>query len=293
MIENQLTAAVKKTGSTSNKIFPNFLYIGASKAGSSWIYQVLREHPEVFVPDAKDIQFFDVYYNKGINWYLSFFRKSHGKTAIGEIAHDYFLSEQTAKRIHEWLPNVKLFCCLREPVEKTMSAYLYKKAIHMDKNTTFEDYISDPTNLKWNYYYSNLLPFYQIFPQDQILVLFYDELKQDPTNFIKKIYSFIGVNPDFMPPSLHTNILPARKPRSYLFAHFAYKVGQILRQIGLANLVGQIKLHPFFELFLYKKIEQKPEFPIEMKKKLQEHFWKDYSDLSALIGRDLPASWFK
>ena len=84
------------TGPPPADVYPDFLYIGASKAGSSWIYEILREHPEVFVPLAKDIQFFDWHYDKGIDWYLSFFRPGRGKRAIGEVSHDYFLVEEAA-----------------------------------------------------------------------------------------------------------------------------------------------------------------------------------------------------
>ena len=46
------------------KPLPNFLFIGTAKAGSSWIFEILREHPQVFVPDAKDLHFFDKYYDR-------------------------------------------------------------------------------------------------------------------------------------------------------------------------------------------------------------------------------------
>ena len=57
--------------SKDGTVYPTFLYIGAPKAGSSWLYEILREHPEVFVPTAKDTQFFDYYFDKGFDWYLS------------------------------------------------------------------------------------------------------------------------------------------------------------------------------------------------------------------------------
>lgn len=65
---------MQRNKTTEDAVYPNFLYIGGYKSGSSWIYEALREHPQVFVPPAKDIQFFDVYYDKGIKWYLSFLR---------------------------------------------------------------------------------------------------------------------------------------------------------------------------------------------------------------------------
>ena len=70
---------------------PTFLYIGAARAGSSWMYEILREHPDVFVPLAKDIYFFDKHYDRGLQWYRSFFASAGGRRAIGELSHDYYL----------------------------------------------------------------------------------------------------------------------------------------------------------------------------------------------------------
>jgi hypothetical protein len=288
-----------KTSKISNKIgiqekkYPNFLYIGASKAGSSWIYQILQEHPDIFIPKAKDLQFFDIYYQKGVDWYLSFFREGQGKTAVGELSHDYFLYEEVATRIYENLPNIKLVCCLREPVDRIISAYLYSQTMYLDKKISLEEYAFQPDILKTSDYYNNLLPFYRLFPQEQILVLFYDELKQDPGAFAQKIYSFLGVDPNFDPPSVVRKVLAARKARNEFLAHIAYQTGLVFRKMGLANLVGQIKHNPLFNLVFYTKLEQKPDFPADIKNKFQVYFQQDYQKLAELIGRDLPPSWFQ
>ena len=75
---------------------------------------------------AKDLGFFDQQYWRGIDWYASFFNVKEKVKAIGEISHNYFLSEETAQRIYEHLPEAKIICCLRDPVERTVSAYIYR-----------------------------------------------------------------------------------------------------------------------------------------------------------------------
>ena len=89
------TKRIKSEPGRADIVYPNFLYIGAEKAGSSWIYEILREHPQVYVPPAKDIQFFDKNFDKGIEWYLSLFGSGAGQIAIGEVSHDYFLAQET------------------------------------------------------------------------------------------------------------------------------------------------------------------------------------------------------
>lgn len=274
-------------------IHPNFLFIGGSKSGSSWIYQVLREHPEIFLPKAKDIQYFDRFFDKGENWYLKVFQNSAGAKAVGEVAHDYFLSEQTATRIHNLLPNVRLLCCLREPLERTISGYLYNKLTTVNEHTSFSKYAWQPEILKQNEYYGNLLPFYRLFPKNNILVLFFDDLKQNPAGFIKNIYAFLNVDTNFIPPSLERIVLPARAPRMFYVAHFAYRVGGLLRKIGFSNLVGTIKQNSMFDRILYRPIQRKPEISQKIKREFLNHFRKNYANLAQLIGRELPSSWFR
>ena len=66
-------------------MLPNFIGIGAQRAATTWLYQCLKEHPEVYVPDVKEIHFFDENYDKPLAWYLSFFENAGGYRAVGVI----------------------------------------------------------------------------------------------------------------------------------------------------------------------------------------------------------------
>jgi hypothetical protein len=272
-------------------VHPNFLYIGAAKAGSSWIYEILREHPEVFVPAAKDIQFFDKNYERGFDWYLSFFKAGAGNKAIGEICHDYFLAEETAARIQKHLPDVRLLCCLREPVGKTLSAFLFRKNTGLDQKTTFETFVFDEEVLKLSDYYYNLLPFYKMFPRENILVLFFDDLEKDPALFAKRIYEFLEVDPTFVPKTLYKKVLPASEPRLFWLAHLAYSTGSVLRKLGMANVVGTVKRDRTFQRLFYMRIKEKPKISEEVRKKIKEYYSERYRDLPELIGQPLPEGW--
>jgi hypothetical protein len=283
---------MKKTDEFSKDevVYPNFLYIGAPKAGSSWIFEVLREHPEVFVPVAKDIQFFDYNYEKGIDWYLSFFRPGIGKKAVGELSHDYLYYEEAATRIKGHLPDVLLLCCLREPVEETMSAFLQQRKEELSKDTTFEEYAFQEQTLKLCDYYYNLLPYYKLFPRENILVLFFDDLRSNPTLFAKRIFEFLGVDPDFVPRTLERRVLPASEPRSFWFAHMAYNMSLILRRLGFANLIGAVKRNRTFLRLVFKTTEKQSISP-ETKGRIREHYRERYRALPELIGQPLPERW--
>jgi hypothetical protein len=272
-------------------IYPDFLFIGTAKAGSSWIYEILNEHPEVFVPPAKDIQFFDYQYDRGFEWYLSFFESGKGKKAIGELSHDYFLDEQNAIRIHEDLPGVRLICSLREPISQIVSNFLQHRTAILNRDTDLSTFAFEADVLKACDYYFNLRPFYERFPSERILVLFFDDLIDDPSLFARRIFRFLEVDPSFAPGILHKKELSAREPRLYWLAHVAYRAGLLLRRLGLPNVVGAIKRSKSFERVLYRPIDRKPEMPEELKIELNSYFEERYKDLPELIGQPLPEGW--
>jgi len=272
---------------------PTFLYIGAEKAGSTWIHQALKEHPQVFVPIAKDVGFFDQQYWRGIEWYAAYFAeaKDHIK-ARGEISHNYFLSEETAQRIHKHIPQAKLICCLREPVERTVSAYIYYRKMEVSRNTTFEEFAFRQDILKCSDYYNNLASYFRLFPKNNISVLLFDDLKADPKKFAKSIYNFIGVDSEFVPSVIHERLLPAAEPRWDFPAHLVYKAAQFVRKKGLLNFLGRAKRNPFLNYVLYREVQEKAPAPPHLRSKLRDYFEQDYGKLSELIERPLPKPWF-
>ena len=113
-------------------VLPNLIYIGPDKAASTWFFQLFRAHPEIFVTPAKDVYFFDRYFDKGLDWYAQQFEGGEGHQVVAEISHDYLISPIAAERIRETLPNTKLMVCLREPCDRAFSCYL-----HMVKSGQF------------------------------------------------------------------------------------------------------------------------------------------------------------
>jgi hypothetical protein len=99
---------------------PNFLYIGTSKAGSTWIFKALSWHPQVYMYSGKNLGYFSTRFEQGWDWYLSNFKPEPQHRVIGEVSHSYLVSEKAAERIHERLPDIKMMACLREPVERTL-----------------------------------------------------------------------------------------------------------------------------------------------------------------------------
>ena len=108
-------------------MLPNFLIIGAARAGTTTIYNHLKDHPDVYLPAQKrpEPHFFlkESEYARGISYYEErFFSARRDERAVGEASTSYLFGQQVPKRIRAALPGVKLICVLRNPVERAFSS---------------------------------------------------------------------------------------------------------------------------------------------------------------------------
>ena len=177
-------------------MLPNFMIIGAPRSGTTWIEKNLREHPEVFLAKDKELHFFDQQYEKGIEYYESFFSGAHGKKAVGEATPDYlhgaYSRNDIPTLIHKHVPDVKLIASLRNPTERAYSRFWNSKAFYdRNINMSFEDKLEDrPEFIAEGMYCDQLERFYDLFPRENILILLFDDLKADPAQFMRRIYEF-------------------------------------------------------------------------------------------------------
>lgn len=271
---------------------PSFLYIGMPKAGSTWFFEALRQHPEVFVPIAKDIQFFDRNYERGLDWYSDFFRPARHELVTGELSHDYYASPQAAARIARDLPDVKLICCLREPGDFVVSAYKYNKMHHLKDDVDLDGFIDLDRTRRYTSYLENLSSYFAAFPESNIKIVFYEDLSA-PQALLSDIYGFLGVNPCFTPTVVHQRVNPARNPRSKAATRLAYGTGSLLRSLGMASLVGAVKRSALVERSLYRR----DALPIlsggEALASVRRRCRRDYRALEDLIGKSLPQTWYQ
>ncbi|MEO1405019.1 MAG: sulfotransferase domain-containing protein [Pseudomonadota bacterium] len=119
-----------------------FLLIGVQKSGTTWLHSMLKAHPDIFVPDAKEVHFFDLkaHYSKGVNWYLSQFDGIETETQVGELTPDYMWTHHSEpeaidptrhydvpEKVHALLPDIKLLVSFRNPVDRAISAFHHNR----------------------------------------------------------------------------------------------------------------------------------------------------------------------
>lgn len=206
---------------------PDFLIIGAQKAGTTALYAYLRWHPEITGPSFKEVSFFDRHYARGPKWYRAHLparprqwlaRQRHGRwPSVGEASPSYLFHPQAPGRVAAVVPEARLIAVLRNPVDRAFSHYQHEVALGREA-LSFEDALdaeeertrgelarmtSDPSYFSdawWNYTYvsrgryaEQLEHWFAAFPREHILVLLSDELSQQPAQTYARVLDFLGV----------------------------------------------------------------------------------------------------
>lgn len=267
---------------------PNFIFLGPDKSGSSWLFAVLREHPQCFVPECKDIYYFDRYYDKGARWYSAFFDGCEGdELAVGELSHDYLFSADAAGRIRDDFPNATLLTILRHPVDRTWSQYLYMlRNGYASEN--FQDALKKYPFLISNSLYARHLSKYQdAVDSGRLTIFWFDDLVDSPTQFASKIFSCLGVD-DMEIVSVGEMVRGAAQARNRLLSYAVKKGALTLRNFGAANLVGRVK-HSKVSQILYRPYSkgEKPQITPNDRYELLQQFMPDIEVLEGMTSYDL------
>jgi hypothetical protein len=200
---------------------PNFLIIGAAKAGTTTLYEHLRSHPEVFMPRFKEPRFFGFpgegprgkFPVQTLEEYEALFAEAGEARAIGEATPHYLRDPGAAERIHALIPGARLIASLRNPVDRAYSVYQMNQR-NRDHNAEvpFVEAMRRDHNLQETYA-ENLGRFFALFPRERIHVLLLEDLEAAPRRTMREIFGFLGVDPAFEP-DLSRVANPGGEPRS-------------------------------------------------------------------------------
>jgi hypothetical protein len=243
---------------------PNFLIIGALKSGTNTLYQHLSRHPQVYMTPRNEPSYFAAQDLDGVqtDWaqkhiirrwedYLACFCEAGERKAIGEASPMYLVSTHAAPNIHQALPGVKLVAILRNPVDRAYSQWQmevrnntereldFRKAIHdwveMPDGTRRERYIYGGR------YFARLKPYYELFGAQQMCVLKHSELQRNPDGLMRRLYSFLNVDPDFKTPDLNARFNEGGLPKSMFLFKVTFPLLRGLRNVLPAALSASLK----------------------------------------------------
>lgn len=190
----------------------NFIGIGTQKAGTSWLAEAINEHPDIYIHPKKEAHFFnrEKFYINKFHYERTF--KSKKEKVIGEITPAYISEKKVAKRIFQYNSGVKLIAILRDPTERAVSQYKMEISRGTIENNSglwdaFERDLPRYGPMKERGLYKEQLDrFYKYFNKNQILIMKYKDLKENPISFIKTVFEFLEVESTFIPNCINTNI---------------------------------------------------------------------------------------
>src|SRR5262249_54564731 len=143
---------------------------------------------------TKGTHYFDKHFHRGLQWYrghYDFGAKSNER--IGEIAPTYFASNAARDRIARIVPQAKVVCIFRNPLERLLSLYRLKSAYGVIRWSLEQALERDPELLESSLYATKLKGWQRAFSPQQILVTFYDDLRDKPQSFVNSVVDFLGL----------------------------------------------------------------------------------------------------
>lgn len=294
-------------------MLPNFLVVGCPRCGTTSLCNYLGQHPDVFMSPVKEPGFLTAPFTcrefrgpgddrrrKRIitryEDYCALFERVRGERAVGEgTVNTYYYAEEAAGRIKEFLGNPRIIITLRNPVDRAFSAYWLRRRDGRE-HVSFEEAIAmEPERMQagWMHpwflvdmgrYASRIRILRRHFAH--VKVCLFDDLRRDPAALLRECYTFLGVDPAFVPLSTVHNRsgAPRSMALSNLFDHKS-PLQKTIRTIG-SLLLGEhrwVILRERTRVLNMKPVTMKP----ETRKQLTAVLHDEILDLQELIGRDL------
>ena len=266
-------------------ILPQFIAIGAHRCGTTYLYDNLLTHPDLYLPRRKkELHFFneDANYERGLEYHASSFENA-GTRMAGEVTPSYLTAEPAAQRIHDALPEARLIVMLRDPVERAFSHYgLFRSNIKAYQRLSFEETLER----KWEElvgegeYWRHLERYFELFPKEQVHVIIFEEMVEKPVDHFRKLYDFLGADPDHKSPFLgkktNSHLSRGYNARSRTLA----RVARGLKRVRMGNIAYSLER---LNRSSAKKVELKP----ETAEKLRSQFASHNEKLRSLLGISL------
>ena len=184
------------------KTLPSFVVIGSAKSGTTSLCEYLGMHPQVFVSEPKEPQFFPLEFNwgRGVDWYAAHFAGAGDARAIGEGSTTYTRyphSKGVPERMYSVLPEARLVYLVRHPIERMISQYQQHVWHGWEQERSAERALRDnPFYTDISRYATQLEQYVAFFPRDRLLVISSEQLKADREAAMRRVFAFVGVDPN-------------------------------------------------------------------------------------------------
>jgi hypothetical protein len=290
---------------------PDFFIVGAPKSATTAMYEYLRVHPQIFMPDAKEFHYFgtDLVRRRGTRpteaEYLRYFEGATEELRVGEASVLYLQSTRAAEEIREFSPQARIIIMLRNPVEMMHALHSELLSIGIEEIRDFgEALAAEPerasgaripaaTNIVDALLYRSCAHFAQqvqryldLFGTERVHVVVYDDLRADTPAAYRSVLQFLDVDPTFEPSFAVIN--PAKQPRSQLVRDLAASPPNWLRRLVRASASRQLRERAYRAVHRMNA-RRAARTPIDagLRARLVDEFAPEVAELGKLLGRDL------
>lgn len=266
----------------------SFVGVGPGKCATTWLYDVLAAHPGVRMCRAKEPMYFDRAYDRGLAWYHALFPAGDGPA--GEMSNSYLASPLAPSRMAAYNPELRILVCVRDPVERAFSNYLFL-ARNGQVRGTFEAALEvRPDLLEHGRYGAHLARYLDAFPANQVLVQGFADLCADPLRYAATVAAFVGADPALLPATAGTPRFVASAARNRAAARLVKAGANLARRAGAPALVTRAKQGALPRL-VYRPLAERPSMRPDTRRALRDYYAADLDLLRRLTGRDWAAAW--
>jgi Sulfotransferase domain len=299
----------------SHQARPNFFVIGAAKSGTSAIWNLLRQHPEIHMAKRKEPNFFSSteiqpfcrgpgdfeHRPLSLDAYHALFDSWDGEPAIGEASTSTLYFPGAVDRLYRYAPQGRIIVLLRQPADRAFSAYMYLRRDGREPERDFAKALRLEDRryamrwaFIWHYrrmgrYADQLEPFYRRFGKERIRVYLYDDLATDPLAVLQDMYRLLDVDPAFRPDT--TRRMNASGVPRYPFFNRSiatlFDSPNPVRFLARRLVPEDIRLR--FTQHMRSRNLVRLSIPQEVRDRLTEHNRESILRLQDLIDRDLSA----
>jgi len=270
-------------------VLPDFIIIGAPKAGTTWLARCLRQHPGVFLPQ-NEIQYWTNADDAVSAAYESHFAGAAPGQIIGERSNSYLIRPDVAAKISRHLPAAKLLALLRNPIDRAYSGYCMR--LRNGQVTRDIDQFLDPERsrcpeiLDNSLYGKHIKTYLAHFTRDRMHFVIFDDIEARPAEALTELSAFLGIDP------LTEQMLVTEKINSKEKLRFPPSLVRAMkRHRGLKALGGMVR-ETSLGRYLRKVLPRSTSYPPlsdELRARLAAYFRADIDEASSIVGRDLRA----
>ena len=296
---------------------PNFFILGASKSGTTSLYEYLRQHPDVYCSEPKEPIFFEAEYEKGLEFsWNKYFSGWNGESAIGDARVFNLFLPYVPPRIREVRPEARLIAILRDPVERAFSHWWHRYSRGVEELPFAEairenrasidaglDFAGEAGERRWRrglyrnsittryrlyldlgLYAEQLERYFELFPCSQIRIVLYDDLAKDPAGVTRDLWSFLGVEPT----APLADASARNEQRRRLTTVGGYRLELLADAARLRHVTPRF-LRPHLRKLVRERQADRPPLEQDVRQALTAYFEAPIRRLEDLVGRDLSA----